>query len=152
MSRDIGWREHTFQFGEMEVSHRWLGSDCELVRWHRWPVVEGYSQILLYELLPLFMRNLNHRGCKWSLRVYYVNAVDYQFEKEVTLTKGQQYMLTVNNRPTSINERDMAQIRNWSNHPADGFYVDVIGLTATNSPRIIIQARENNNYPTGANW
>lgn len=75
----------------------------------------------------------------------------YQSEKAVQLTRGRQYILTLTARPTSINVTDRAQIMNWSGRPGDGFYVDIIGLTETNPPRIVIQARETNTYPERLN-
>src|SRR6266700_2931251 len=76
----IGWREHTFEFGPnnnylivgWEVIANWSdGSDGQ---W--WKAV---AQILLTNHAAVHVKSKYDRGCNWGLRVYYVNAKDYQF-------------------------------------------------------------------------
>lgn len=76
----IGYRENTFEFGPndnnlivgWEVIAYWTdGTDGE---W--WKAI---PQILLTNHAAVHVKSQYDRGCNWGLRVYYVNAKDYQF-------------------------------------------------------------------------
>ncbi|GHO84131.1 hypothetical protein [Dictyobacter formicarum] len=76
----IGWREHTFEFGPdqnrlivgWQVISNW--NDGTNGSWKK--VVDS---ILSTSYAAVYVTSLYDRGCDWSLRIYHVDAKDYQF-------------------------------------------------------------------------
>jgi hypothetical protein len=76
----IGWREHTFEFGPdsrylivgWQVISNW--TDGTNGSW--WKETD---QILGRHHAAVHVKSQYDRGCDWGLRVYYVEAKDYQF-------------------------------------------------------------------------
>jgi hypothetical protein len=79
-SWQIGWREHTFEFGPdgkylivgWEVISNW--NDGSNGSW--WKAVD---RILMTDHAAVHVKSQYDRGCDWSVIVYYVDAKDYQF-------------------------------------------------------------------------
>jgi hypothetical protein len=76
----IGWREHTFEFGPdsrylivgWQVISNW--TDGTNGSWWK-----ATNQILGSDHAAVHVKSQYDRGCNWGLRVYYVEAKDYQF-------------------------------------------------------------------------
>ncbi len=81
----VGYREHTFEFGPYgnylivgwEVISHW--GDGTNGSW--WKAID---QILLTDYAVVRVKSKYDRGCNWSLKIYYVDAKDYQFQDAKT--------------------------------------------------------------------
>ena len=76
----VGWRENTFEFGpdgnNLIVGWQLVSNWGDGTNGQWWKAID---QILLTDHSAVHVKSQYDRGCDWTLRIYYVDAKDYQY-------------------------------------------------------------------------